>query len=402
MKNWGVVVAALVLLGATTAVGYRVFAPADTLAAATTPYPSRPVQAQPVRYGRLTLAPLIVDDRLRIYTEERRVWADTPVTAKLQFSPFWSYRRWPARLNGVVTVEPAGGRPPIVFSTWSDGALVAIDATTGRIAWRADGDPKAGVPGRRTGAPAVYEPPGLYTTESTSDSRTVLIVSGTGQVRGYDPWTGRVLWQRTRCDRDWTGLTTYLCASGSTVDVLDAATGRQLDRWQPSGVADGAQLEPWNCRLGRSGCELLAAGDASWRVDRTGAVTAEPYAHPGRQFVAGTSIVEWMTGRSVRAIARDSGDELWQASTHGYVGAIDDRYVYVVDPDATLTELDLASGAVHAVIGLRGEQENRNWWVRNVYVHDGFVAMERMSSENPNDGDDRYFYGKWPIVLAGA
>src|SRR5262245_59298968 len=76
-------VAAVVLVVVTAGVGYRVLAPAETLSAATSPYPDAAEPAVSRRYGNLAAAPLILDGRLRVYAEKRRLWADTPVTARL-------------------------------------------------------------------------------------------------------------------------------------------------------------------------------------------------------------------------------------------------------------------------------------------------------------------------------
>ena len=76
-------------------------------------------------------------------------------------TPFWSYRRWPEQVAGVIAGDGPTG--PIVVSQWSDGELVALDARTGRVAWRAAGTaPDDGYAGRRTGASTVYAPPGLH------------------------------------------------------------------------------------------------------------------------------------------------------------------------------------------------------------------------------------------------
>ncbi|WP_309246285.1 hypothetical protein [Verrucosispora sioxanthis] len=83
--------------------------------------------------GRLPVAPLIVDGRLRVYAAPRQVYADQPVDSRSRRTPYWSFRRWPASLDAVV----ASGTT--VVSRWSDGQLVAIDARTGRVAWRAAG-----------------------------------------------------------------------------------------------------------------------------------------------------------------------------------------------------------------------------------------------------------------------
>src|SRR5438128_7170639 len=97
-------VAVLTALIASAVIGVRVFAPAETVVPATAPYPDRPT-ITPTRYGELAVAPLVVDGRLRVFAEARRVWADTPLTESSDSTPYWSYRRWPAEVAGVVEVD---------------------------------------------------------------------------------------------------------------------------------------------------------------------------------------------------------------------------------------------------------------------------------------------------------
>src|SRR6266542_3851399 len=428
-------VAAALLLAATAGVGYRVLAPAETLSPATGPYPATAEQATSKRYGNLAAAPLILDGRLRIYAEKRRVWADTPVTAKLLVTPFWAYRRWPAELVGVAGSEHPG-QPPIVTSLWSDGALVGQDATSGRVLWRTSVEPGGRYEGRRTGAQTVYEPPGLFTATpapasaapatpapapapapaeaSSLDSRPVLIVSRAGHVRAYDPWTGQRRWERRmqgdpECHDEWTAPGAYLdldtCAGPPALNIIDAGTGAPIQRWSPPGAGPGADIRPWGCALGRSRCQMLSVTPGgSFRVGPGGDVVAEPYAHADNQLVAGDAVVEWIPGGYARALSRATGDERWRAQIAGYVAAADASRVYVVDPDEHLTVRDLHTGAQSERILLRGRGENdrTTWWVWHVYIRDGFVALERMGSENPRDPDGRYFWSKFPVVLVGA
>src|SRR3954451_22816131 len=83
----GVVVVVL----AVTITGYRTLKPAETVSLATRPLAS-PEPIKSIQYGELRDAPLIVDGQLRIYAEQRRVFADTPVTAIRVMTPHWAYR----------------------------------------------------------------------------------------------------------------------------------------------------------------------------------------------------------------------------------------------------------------------------------------------------------------------
>src|SRR5204862_2164046 len=110
----------------------RVFAPADTLDRSHLPQPAA-VTVEVGVSGELMSAPLLVGSRLRVYAADNRIWADGPVDTRLGTSALWAFRRWPARLVGVVVTGHT------VVSKWSDGRLVAIGADRRRIVWPASG-----------------------------------------------------------------------------------------------------------------------------------------------------------------------------------------------------------------------------------------------------------------------
>ncbi len=134
-----VALVAVLAVAASVAVVVRVLAPAEVETVAREPYPTAPAPTAGV-IGRLPVAPLVVDGRLRVYAGARQVYADQPATGRHRVTPFWSYRRWPATLTGVLAQDTT------VVSRWSDGTLVALDARTGRVAWRADGPEPGPVP----------------------------------------------------------------------------------------------------------------------------------------------------------------------------------------------------------------------------------------------------------------
>src|SRR5687768_17502852 len=71
----------VVILVAVAMTTYRTLRPAEMLNRTGGPLPS-PEVAESIQYGELRSAPLIVEGRLRVYAEARRVFADTPVTAR--------------------------------------------------------------------------------------------------------------------------------------------------------------------------------------------------------------------------------------------------------------------------------------------------------------------------------
>ena len=189
-----VVAASLVALAALTVIGYRVFAPAETLTAPTVPYPAVQVITDERPFSELRAAPLVVEDRLRVYAEKWRVWSDAPVGERYESTPYWAFRRWPAQVVGVVTAQTAAG--PMVVTQWSDGEIIAIDARQGAIAWRASA-PMRPVARTTVAAPA--------RRSSTSRSRcspsaigdlTVVVVTGPSTARAFDAADGKPLWQR--------------------------------------------------------------------------------------------------------------------------------------------------------------------------------------------------------------
>src|SRR5215475_13065372 len=120
------VAAAVVVAVGVVVVCYRVFAPAETLTAPTVPYPTVEVITDERPFSELRAAPLVVEDRLRVYAETWRVWADAPVGERYESTPYWAFRRWPAQVLGVATAQTVDG--PMVVTQWSDGQIITIDA----------------------------------------------------------------------------------------------------------------------------------------------------------------------------------------------------------------------------------------------------------------------------------
>jgi len=405
---------AAALLVASGIIGYRVLAPTETVDAADRPYPFHEVPAS-VRLAELRAAPLIIDDRLRVYAEKGRVWADAPISSPRELSPYWAYRRWPAQVVGVLAVEPTASADPVVVTRWSDGVVVALDARTGLVAWRMATDGDGGYTGRRTGAAAVYEPLGMYTARSATDGQPVLVITGNAEVFGYDPVTGARRWtvQRARCALAWTGETTFVAVTGgdgacSGLEIFDAGTGRLLGSWQSPGPShrgwDDA-MTPWGCTLGYSGCrmvQVLAGGSRSqWALGADGTVRPEPYARSTADLVLSDALVRAGADGYLGLIDRATGAERWSTRQSGVLVGADDRNVYLVTRRADLLVLDVARGYVTGRVDLAG-MGGSTWKPGYVYFHDGYVAVERISrTGRPSDSDARYYYSAFPVVLAG-
>ncbi|MEV4809282.1 outer membrane protein assembly factor BamB family protein [Micromonospora avicenniae] len=404
-------VAALLVTAAVAATVYRVLAPAEVSTVAHAAYPAA---AQPPVgvIGRLPVAPLIVDGRLRVYAGHRQVYADTPVDGRHRTTPYWSYRRWPAELVGVV----ASGTT--VVSRWSDGRLVALDARDGRVAWRADGPvPQQRSTVRRTGSAIVWDPAGLYLTR-TADGRDVLVATGDGEARGVDLAGGRELWRSepgTRCRTDvGTTPTGQLisvdgCAGEAAVEFRDAATGEVTSRWRPPGVTGELVVTPVGCRTATSGCSALRTagpGDAAGRAWLVGA--GDPVDAPALDGLdaqlAGEQVVGTVDGVLVGRSARN-GTELWRRPDlgPGRVIAVQPGRVHVLTDARELITLDPATGAERSRFTLTVGQDGTGYVPGAVYAADGYVVVERLREPVDPDADDQaYFLTSEPLVLAAT
>jgi outer membrane protein assembly factor BamB len=385
VRRLGVLLAAVVLLAAAGLVVWRVLAPAEVSAQATDPYPA-PAVHPPGVTGKTVAAPLIVAGRIRVYAAKRQVRADAPVDAKTSYTPRWSYRRWPAQLNGVVAVGSA------LVTRWSDGKLVAIDGRTGRIAWRADGPPAGGYVGERTGAATVWAPPGLYTAGDT------VLAAGGGRVHAYDAATGALRWRaESAADCGAVGFTTaggrFVCGRA----VYDAATGAHLPGWPPGPFA------PLACDVARSGCGgLRAAAGRAWLASSAYPVRAPNLDGSGR-FLAGGLVLS-ISGGAVLALGPLSGAEAWRWSappgqTVALLGAATTA-VHLLTSTRQLVTLDARTGAVRSAFPLAVGTEKTTWTPGLWQTADGYVAVERL--DDPDPASVHHYFTVETVIIAAA
>ncbi|WP_089157414.1 outer membrane protein assembly factor BamB family protein [Micromonospora sp. NBS 11-29] len=408
------VVALVVVLAvaASVAVVARVLAPAEVETVAREPYPAAPAPTAQV-IGRLPVAPLVVDGRLRVYAGTRQVYADQPVTGRHRVTPFWSYRRWPATVVGVLAEGTT------VVSRWSDGKLVALDARTGGVAWRADGPEPGAVPEpRRTFADPVWDPVGLHVAR-TADGRSVLLAAGPGRIGGYALADGRRLW-RTDVDRGCrsdVGTTASgelvgvdRCAGPVAVELRDAATGVVRTRWRPPDAPEGLVVTPVGCRDGRSGCRGLRTagpggeGSRGWLVTDPGEPTAAPGLDGPESVLDGERVVDTsgavVTGRSPR-----TGEELWRRTDihPARVLAVEPGRVHLLTDRRELVTLDPLTGASRSQFVLTVGRDGIAWRPGRAYAVDGYVAVERLRERaRPPDDDQAYFLMAEPVLLAAT
>ncbi|SBT48809.1 outer membrane protein assembly factor BamB family protein [Micromonospora auratinigra] len=406
-----VALAAVLAVGAAAAVVHRVLAPAEVSTPARAGYPAAPTAEVGV-IGRLPVAPLVVDGRLRVYAAARQVYADQPVDGKHRVTPFWSYRRWPAKLDGVLAEGTT------VVSRWSDGKLVALDARTGRVAWRADGPEPGVVPEpRRTYASTVWNPDGLHVARP-SDGGPVLVAAGAGQLRGYDLTDGRQLWRvdqergcigaaGTTATGEVIGLDA--CVRQETVDFRDARTGAVRTRWQPPGGSDRLVVTPLGCRAGRSGCRGLrvsapdGSGGRGWLVG-----PGEPVAAPALDGADTELDGERAVGTSagvVTARSARTGEELWRRADLGPVRIIaaEPGRVHLLTDRRDLITLDPATGAQRSRFTLDVGRDGIGWQPGRAYAAGGYLAVERARERAvPTDDDQAWFLMAEPVLFAAT
>jgi hypothetical protein len=139
----------------------------------------------------------------------------------------------------------------IVNASVESGLLVAIDKTTGEIAWQADGMDSS------------WNTPHLV---ALPDGAVELVVSVQGHLLGFDPATGERLWS---CD----GIEDYVCPSVVSKDgVVYAMGGRrsQAIAVRAGGRGDVTQTHKlWEALAGANVCSPVVDGDyLYWISDR--------------------------------------------------------------------------------------------------------------------------------------
>jgi outer membrane protein assembly factor BamB len=388
-------VLAVVVLLATGLIGYRVFAPHETLDPARSGYPA-PAQATPGLYGMLLAAPLVVDDRLRVYGKADRVWADNPLDARSAESPYWVYRRWPAQLVGVAAIGTT------VVSEWSDRELVALDAVHGRIAWRAKapaGD--ARYTGRRTGAATVYEPPDLYTAGRS------FVVAGTSDLVAFDAGTGHRLWSRPAapCRALFGGEDVLGCQTASTVDLMAAANGDTVGTLPAAG-----QSQPFACAIVRSGCRGVRTSTGAWLIGPGSRLTGVPALRSPQNWLAGDVVVQRLPDGHITGepLSGGTGAPLWTYPASGPVEpatviAAEPGRVHLLMSDFDLVTIDTRDGLLLSRFALLNNQDDHPFRPGHVYAVNRFVYIERLLVDGkPTDPDQAYYYPTPNVLLTGT
>ena len=365
---------ALVLAVAAALIGWRVLAPAEVLDPAATPYPVAAVR-DPGVTGRTNMAPLVVDERIRVYAGKRQVRADGPVDSKGVNTAYWSLRRWPAQVTGVVAAGTT------VLSHWSDGELIAVDGVTGRIAWRdRTGVAVSEFAGHRTGAATVWAPPALHTGDGTA------VLAAGGRLIAYDVTAGRRWAVDTSLDCT-EGFTTaggqYVCQTGAWT----LTTGQPVSGW-PAGP-----YTPLDCGVAASGCAGLRDGAGhGWLTAGDRPTRATMLDAPGVTLVAGTA--QPTDGAPLRFGGRNFAGARVLGTSHGRAVLLTaERHLLVVDPSdgRRLADFPLAVGT-----------EKLTWVPGRWQVTGSYVAIERLADGGPADPEAPGHYFTVDTVIIAA
>ncbi|GIH11722.1 hypothetical protein Rhe02_97890 [Rhizocola hellebori] len=403
-RSRNAVIAALTvaLIAAAGVTVWRVLRPTEVIAAATSTYPEATIPI-PGRVGSLISAPLIVEDRLRVYAKKREVWSDGPPSYHYERSAYWSYRRWPAQVTEIVLVHQ--GNRPLIVTSWSDGLLVALEAESGNVAWRQQGDTlQDEYAGRRTGAQTVYPTSRLLTTEQG-------FITSNSYIRGYAA-DGTENWKRltpTTPECHGTEFTTQhqwlvLDTCTKTLKRLDTRTGAAL----PELPINAAVVEPIACVSGHSQCRAMrTTGETAqgWILTGPEPRESKPLAHPGstlvQQIVATADAENTVTGRDP-----ETGQALWtwQAPSPIQLLASGTDRVFVLLTDRTLAGLDLKTGENLTRSGVNYPPEPESpYAISNVYTANRYIVLERVNPNIPADAnDDTYYFTHRPVLVAIA
>lgn len=396
--------ATAVLVAAVAVIVWRVLRPSEVVTPATAAFPAQMFPGPGAR-GVLTSAPLILDNRLRIFAKEREVWSDGPASYHYERSAYWAYRRWPAQVTGVLLVDPPDPGRPIVVTAWSDGMLAAIDAEKGTVAWRAHGDPLAGsFTGRRTGAATVYTPPGLFIS-----GPRVVTVSQT--IRGYQSESGEKLWEIASpipAECRGTAFTNQaqllvLDTCAQNVVRINTATGESLS------TLPASEAEPVSCTVGHSHCAAmrLTKDDRTtgWILTDSEPPAAKLLAKPAAT-LAGPDIVLIPSPDSLAAVDLGTGQTLWSYRPPDpgpfRLLAADAAHTLILEPGGSMAALDSTSGALLIRTSILMKQEPKtSYAVSYVYTSGTHITLTRTNPDvPPSASDDDYFFTHRPVLLA--
>ena len=116
--------------------------------------------------------------------------------------------------------------------------------------------------------------------------------------------------------------------------------------------------------------------------------------------IVGDVVVEPMLNGYVWAHSRPTAALLWISTRPAILLTVDGSSAYLADRDRDLLVVDLNSGLVNTMIDVPARFGN-SWLAGYVYVHDGFLAVERLGSGKESDDDAAYYYAPSTVLLFG-
>jgi len=300
-----------------------------------------------------------------------------------------------------------------VVSLWSDGDLVAIDAPTGDIAWRAETPGTSdGYAGGRSGAGVLYHVEELLTAV-TPDGHRVVVRTIIGQAWGFDADNGNRLWHKEGPMPDCgpPGFTTTsghyvlidLCANRGVAELYDVTSGALVRTWTPGGP--DPRLYWSGCRMRRSECRVLISlvGEElrGWTFDADAVETAIDLVGPGLPLITGNVAVTQM---DTEFVGRDlcTGRELWRwTAPPGGATFIrgQPNWFHAVTMDLDLITIDPETGRTRSTVSLLVDGDDVSRSIEALYASDGFVVLERADAD-PAVDDNHHFFGERPVLLA--
>jgi hypothetical protein len=73
----------------------------------------------------------------------------------------------------------------------------------------------------------------------------------------------------------------------------------------------------------------------------------------------------------------------------------------VINRDEQVLTISVVTGTVTATTDMRVKVDDK-WQFRQVYVHDGYMCVERLGSGRDTDTDERFYFSDTPVALVGV
>ena len=298
--------------------------------------------------GAIRSSPALEDGTLYIGSGDGLLYAIDAGTGAL---------RWTFDAGSPIASSPAvTGNVVLVGSR--DGVLNAVDAGNGDRIWSVETGPDLPLPWGHEGWDYIQSSPSV-------SGGVAYWGSGDGGVRAIDVATGRLIWHfdtgaRVRSTPALSDGLLVVGSSDGFVYALDAATGTERWRFETDGVtlvsaeygfdrvqvSASATISGDEIFIGGRDATLYALnasdGSVRWRFDESSSwVISTTAVDDTRVFSARSS------SGNIRAIDRDSGDELWAYEAGAFVyssGVLAGNVLYVGQGDGDFTALDADTG----------------------------------------------------------